>query len=93
MDNFERDVANNPYRLKSWTNYLAFLDSSDSYQRYKVYERALKYLPRSFKLWFAYLDERNRNLRGFSVNDKGYDILINTYKRALVHLHKMPKIW
>lgn len=22
-----------------------------------------------------------------------YNILINTYERALVHLHKMPRIW
>jgi len=47
-------------------------------------------LPRSYKLWRAYLQERQTALKYKAVTDKGYTILINTYERALVHLHKMP---
>ena len=32
-------------------------------------------------------------LAGKSIADKRYRILVNTYERALVHLHKMPRIW
>ena len=93
MDYIENEVKNNPYRLKSWLQYLSFLDGSNEYERYKVYERALHHLPRSYKLWYAYLDEREKNLRSFSINDKGYDCLIDSFERALTHLHKMPKLW
>ncbi len=93
MEQLESDVINNPYRLKSWITYVSYLDNFDPYQKFKVYERALKYLPRSYKLWFSYLNERERDLRGYTINDKGYDILIETYERSLVNMHKMPKIW
>lgn len=93
MDQLENEVKQNPYRLKSWLSYLSFLEASSPYQRFKIYERALLVLPRSYKLWYSYLQERERSLRGSPVNDKGYTILISTYERALVHLYKMPKIW
>jgi len=93
MDHLENELTNNPYRLKSWTNYLTFLESSNPYQRFKVYERALKYLPRSYKLWHGYLGERTKLLRNYPLTDKAYDNLISTYERALVHMNKMPVIW
>jgi pre-mRNA-splicing factor SYF1 len=90
---YEDEVARNPYHLKAWTSYLTWKKEALPAMRFFIYERALKYLPRSYKLWFAYLMERKKGLRGKSVADKGYDILINTFERALVHMNKMPKIW
>jgi pre-mRNA-splicing factor SYF1 len=60
---------------------------------YILYERALKLLPRSYKLWFAYLNLRKSKLRGRRIDHPSYQILANTYERALVHLNKMPRIW
>lgn len=56
--------------------------------------RALKFLPRSYKLWYAYLSERKKAVLGkVEITHKKYQILVNTYERALVHLSKMPRIW
>eukprot|EP00636_Phaeomonas_parva_P003214 CAMPEP_0118870088 /NCGR_PEP_ID=MMETSP1163-20130328/13188_1 /TAXON_ID=124430 /ORGANISM="Phaeomonas parva, Strain CCMP2877" /LENGTH=485 /DNA_ID=CAMNT_0006805039 /DNA_START=54 /DNA_END=1508 /DNA_ORIENTATION=- len=61
--------------------------------RYSIYERALKMLPGSYKLWRMYLQERTANTKHKSVRSRSLAILVNTYERALVHLHKMPRIW
>lgn len=55
---FEEEISRNPYYLKIWLAYLQFKNSASPSNRYMVYERALKYLPRSYKLWYAYLTER-----------------------------------
>ena len=67
--------------------------SSRTRERFVVYERAVRYLPRSYKLWHAYLEERTEGVRHKAVTSKAHKILINTFERALVHLHKMPRIW
>lgn len=89
----EEEISRNPFHLKSWTNYLAYKKDAKPAARYLIYERALKFLPRSYKLWHPYLQERMDKLESKSVCDKGYDILVNTFERSLVHLHKMPRIW
>lgn len=58
-----------------------------------IYERALKCLPRSYKLWQAYLRERSSNLADKCITSKRFEILINTFERALIHMNKMPRIW
>ena len=58
-----------------------------------MYERALRALPGSYKLWKAYLDERRAALRNLSPTHPLYESLNNTYERALVSMHKMPRIW
>ena len=58
-----------------------------------LYERALKVLPGSYKLWHAYLNERRRHVRYKSPTDAALEAVNNTYERALVFMHKMPVIW
>jgi pre-mRNA-splicing factor SYF1 len=93
MELIENDLKLNPYRLKTWLMYLSYLDHADPFSKFKVYERALKALPRSYKLWYAYLNERERHLRPYPITDKGYETLIKTFERSLIQMHKMPKIW
>mmetsp|Transcript_16091 Transcript_16091/g.61373 ORF Transcript_16091/g.61373 Transcript_16091/m.61373 type:complete len:906 (-) Transcript_16091:675-3392(-) len=102
---YEQELARNPYSLKSWLRYL--YDTAPDVQdedrdeskvapprvRYGIYERALKLLPMSYKLWRMYLQERWTNAKRRSVRSKALKILVNTYERALVHLHRMPRIW
>ncbi|GKV51849.1 hypothetical protein SLEP1_g58473 [Rubroshorea leprosula] len=61
--------------------------------RFIIYERALKALPGSYKLWHAYLRGRLEIVRNLPVTHPKYDTLNNTFERALVTMHKMPRIW
>jgi pre-mRNA-splicing factor SYF1 len=45
------------------------------------------------QLWHAYLDERRAAVRGLSITHPAVDALNNTYERALVTMHKMPRMW
>eukprot|EP01038_Epipyxis_sp_PR26KG_P008910 gene8910-12018_t len=103
---FEEEIIRNPYYLKVWWNYLQFAQQSDSdYSlRFRIYERALSHLPRSYKLWHSYLKERveytkSKMMLKLQERDKSlifnnsYLKTINTFERALIHMNKMPRIW
>lgn len=45
------------------------------------------------QLWHAYLKERRLAVRGFRPDHPALSALCNTYERALVSMHKMPRIW
>ncbi|GAB2271607.1 hypothetical protein Dimus_006438 [Dionaea muscipula] len=64
-----------------------------STERCIIYERSLKALPGSYKLWYAYLRERLELVRNLPVTHSQYDTLNNMFERALVNMHKMPRIW
>jgi pre-mRNA-splicing factor SYF1 len=89
----EEEIQRNPYNLKAWWNYLIYKKEASKVSRYVIYERSLKFLPRSYKLWHAYLQERTATIANKCITDKGFSILENTYERALVNLYKMPRIW
>merc|ERR1719347_1313196 len=58
-----------------------------------VFERALKELPGSYKLWYNYLKVRRKQMKGRVVTDPGYEAVNTVFERALVFMHKMPRIW
>merc|ERR1719481_878709 len=58
-----------------------------------IFERALKELPGSYKLWYNYLKVRRKQMKGRCVTDPGYDAVNNCFERSLVFMHKMPRIW
>ncbi|ETO29744.1 hypothetical protein RFI_07380, partial [Reticulomyxa filosa] len=63
--------------------------------RYLIYERALEYLPGSYKLWCSYLKDRidhTQSLR-MSITDPFVDETNNAFERCLTILHKMPRLW
>ena len=45
------------------------------------------------QLWKAYLAERREAVRGLPVTHRDVAALNNTYERALVTMHKMPRVW
>ncbi|CAM9398802.1 unnamed protein product, partial [Hapterophycus canaliculatus] len=47
----------------------------------------------SYKLWNQYLSERRAAVEGKCVTDPACQIVVNAHERALVHLHKMPRLW
>lgn len=58
-----------------------------------IYERALKVLPGSYKIWFQYLQFKHNLLDKKPIFDDSYEDLNNTYEKCLVFMNKMPRIW
>ncbi|KAF9592180.1 hypothetical protein IFM89_012674 [Coptis chinensis] len=90
---YEEEILRNPFSLKLWWRYLIARTGSPFKKRGIIYERALKALPGSYKLWYAYLRERLQLVRNLPITHTQYDSLNNTFERALVTMHKMPRIW
>lgn len=90
---YEEELLRNPYTLKLWWRYLEARKGADAKRRYLLYERSLRALPGSYKLWHAYLRERAEGSRGLRPDHPAWGALVNCYERALVTMHKMPRIW
>jgi pre-mRNA-splicing factor SYF1 len=59
-----------------------------------LYERALKYIPNCYKLWFNYLKEQMEDLGGRSTFlSTRFEEMIDHFEKALIYMHKMPNIW
>ncbi|KAL0923032.1 hypothetical protein M5K25_007074 [Dendrobium thyrsiflorum] len=90
---YEEEIIRNPFNLKLWWRYLVARADAPFDKRRVIYERALKALPGSYKLWQAYLRERLDRVRSFPISHDLYGHLNNTFERALITMHKMPRIW
>ncbi|XP_043699418.1 pre-mRNA-splicing factor SYF1 [Telopea speciosissima] len=90
---YEEEILRNPFSLKLWWRYLIARNEAPFKKRAVIYERALKALPGSYKLWYAYLRERLEIVRNLPITHYQYESLNNTFERALVTMHKMPRIW
>ncbi|GMH40581.1 hypothetical protein BSKO_08485 [Bryopsis sp. KO-2023] len=90
---YEEELLRNPYSVKMWWRYLQARKDSTPKRRYLLFERALKALPGSYKFWHAYLGERLMAVRGLCITHPAVEALNNTFERALVTMHKMPRIW
>ncbi|CAN0158142.1 unnamed protein product, partial [Ectocarpus sp. 8 AP-2014] len=66
---FEEGISRNPYRLKSWWRYLLAKEGAKRKTRNIIHERALKFLPNSYKLWNQYLRERRAAVEGKCITD------------------------
>ena len=62
-------------------------------KRWMLYERAVRAMPSSYKMWYFYLVERVDRARGKRVDDGEHARTIGAFERALVTMHKMPKVW
>jgi pre-mRNA-splicing factor SYF1 len=90
---YEEELLRNPYNLKMWARYLDARKAAAPRRRALLYERALRALPGSYKLWRAYLRERADAAAGLPPGHPALDALADVYERALVTMHKMPRIW
>ena len=90
---FEEDILRNAYSLKYWWRYLEAKSRAPPRQRNQISERALKYLPGSYKLWHAYLADRRDQVKLRRPGDAAVENVNRAYERALVYMHKMPRIW
>lgn len=90
---YEQELQQNPYSVKLWAAYVRAKAEAPQRVRNLIYERALKELPGSYKLWRAYLQERMAAVQRLCITDPQYEAVNNAFDRALVFMHKMPRIW
>ncbi|KAI4466206.1 pre-mrna splicing factor [Holotrichia oblita] len=90
---YEEEILRNPYSVKHWLRYIDHKKNAQKFAVNIIYERALKELPGSYKLWYNYLRTRRRQIKGRCIIDPGYEEVNNAFERALVFMHKMPRIW
>lgn len=83
----------NAYSVKHWLRYIEHKKNAPRFGVNIVYERALKELPGSYKLWYNYLKTRRKQTRGKLITDSIYEEVNNAFERSLVFMHKMPRIW
>ncbi|XP_034950910.1 pre-mRNA-splicing factor syf1 homolog [Chelonus insularis] len=90
---YEEEILRNPYSVKHWARYIDHLKNTKSPNINIVFERALKELPGSYKLWYNYLCHRVNQVKNRRIDDPLYEDVNNAFERALVFMHKMPRIW
>ncbi|XP_013113149.1 pre-mRNA-splicing factor syf1 homolog [Stomoxys calcitrans] len=90
---YEEEILRNAYSVKHWLRYIDHKSRAPNNAVNIVYERALKELPGSYKIWYNYLRTRRKQVRGKCITDAMYEEVNNTFERALVFMHKMPRIW
>ncbi|XP_044134991.1 pre-mRNA-splicing factor SYF1 [Bufo gargarizans] len=90
---FEEEILRNPYSVKCWMRYIESKGSAPAHTLNLIYERALKELPGSYKLWYAYLKQRRKQVKRRCITDLVFEEVNNCHERALVFMHKMPRIW
>eukprot|EP01100_Stratorugosa_tubuloviscum_P001620 TRINITY_DN1366_c0_g5_i1.p1 TRINITY_DN1366_c0_g5~~TRINITY_DN1366_c0_g5_i1.p1 ORF type:complete len:900 (-),score=376.69 TRINITY_DN1366_c0_g5_i1:36-2699(-) len=90
---YEEDVLRNQYSVKSWTKYLDHKLNSVPHNRFIIYQRAIRELPSSYKLWYSYLKELIIYSNYRSPNDPIFNFINQTFEKCLFYLHKMPRIW
>ena len=90
---YEEEILRNPYSVKCWQRYVEHKKEAPKNVINMIYERALRELPGSYKLWYNYLRLRRKQIQGRCITDPGYEDVNNAFERSLVFMHKMPRIW
>lgn len=92
---YEADLSRAPGRVHGWLRYAeAKKAKGDRQGVYFVFERALKEMPGSYKLWKAYLDNRLTDLmQAASPTPDDIAQMNGVFERALIYMHQMPRIW
>ena len=81
--------------LGPWMRYIGHKKSKGDWRgAFFVYERALSLMPGSYKLWKGYLDDRQTHLLQQDIISITEITSLNAlYERALLYMHRMPRIW
>jgi hypothetical protein len=65
---FEEELLRNPHSLKSWLRYIESREDAPAKQMNILYERALRELPGSYKLWYKYLTVKREQVKERPIN-------------------------
>ncbi|XP_006813225.1 pre-mRNA-splicing factor SYF1-like, partial [Saccoglossus kowalevskii] len=85
---YEEEILRNQYSVKCWLRYIDHKSTGSSRAVNVLFERALKELPGSYKLWYNYLKLRRKQVKGRCITDPIYEDVNNAHERALVFMHK-----
>jgi len=83
----------NKFSFRNWWISIQASKMSSYEERVDLYERALRYLPGSYKLWYNYLKECVENMEHKPMFSKRYEVINEIFERSLIFMHKMPRIW
>jgi hypothetical protein len=83
------DNIKNPFNFRSWWNTLIAASDAPYSIRTKIYEKAVSYLPGSYKLWYHYLKEARDNIKRYPVQDKRFEVINELHERALIFMNKV----
>lgn len=88
---YEEELLRSPFSLRTWIRYIDHKRNGSFSELCFVFERALKELPGSYKLWKQYLDFRRDKLKGLNAarHRQQYHSVVALYERALVLLNKV----
>ena len=70
---FEEELLRNPHSLKSWLRYIESREDAAPRTINLLYERALRELPGSYKLWYKYLTVKREQVI-LELMHKKYDL-------------------
>ncbi len=104
---FEEDCLRHSFTIKTWIRYYEHKKDATHDEKVFILHRAVKELPRSYKLWKLLLDLLvNRLLNGkamngqvqernsqFPPNHREWQLVNSYFERCLVLCNKFPKIW
>eukprot|EP00045_Choanoeca_perplexa_P013043 m.145641 g.145641 ORF g.145641 m.145641 type:complete len:816 (-) comp16218_c2_seq1:33-2480(-) len=90
---YEEAILRDPYSVKQWLRYVERKRKATPAVRFSIYERAAQQLPGSYKIWSRYLFERRRLIKDAPPGSSAREAVYDCYQRALVFMHKMPRIW
>ena len=80
----EEEIIRNPHNVKTWLRYAEHKADSNPNELNMVYERALKQLPGSYKLWYKYLRLRRKQCKGKNkLRSKLNITVVSVYKDTL----------
>uniref|UniRef100_A0A667FHB5 Pre-mRNA-splicing factor SYF1 n=1 Tax=Lynx canadensis TaxID=61383 RepID=A0A667FHB5_LYNCA len=86
---YEEEIMRNQFSVKCWLRYIEFKQGAPKPRLNQLYERALKLLPCSYKLWYRYLKARRAQVKHRCVTDPAYEDVNNCHERAFVFMHKV----
>lgn len=92
IHSWEYQIAKDGSNLSLWIDYF---HAANSYQlQVFVIERAVRELPRSYKLWMMYLELVLGRVEGNgAISDEDYGVLDRLFTRCLKYCNKFPMIW
>jgi len=86
----------NPFDFRSWWHSIQAIPTSQYIQRAALFQKALSYLPGSFKLWFNFLTETKAFAAQFKLSqgdDSHHKVVLDLYEASLKYMFNMPRIW
>ncbi|CAL5043584.1 unnamed protein product [Urochloa decumbens] len=91
---YEEEVLRERFKVGTWLRYLSARGAAPQATRVAMYERALRALPGSYKLWHAYLTELAAAARALPITDPAHAALNAAFERALAAgMSRMPRVW